>query len=56
MLLENVLDLFPCGTSSCLGKLAYSINDPITNPEIKSAALFLTELGAVFPDTICRGH
>jgi hypothetical protein len=42
MLLENLLDFFPCGASSGLGKPAYSINNPTSDPEFKLTALVLT--------------
>jgi hypothetical protein len=56
MLLEDVLNLCPRFTAFGFGQLSDAFDDPTPDPNIESAALFLTELGAVFPDTICGGH
>jgi hypothetical protein len=56
MLFEDVLNLRPRFMALRFGKLPDPFDDPTPDPDIESAALFLTELGAVFPDTICGGH
>ena len=56
MLFENVLNLFPCGASCGLCKLAYSFYGPSADRDIKPAALFRSQLRSVFPDTFGYSH
>src|SRR6476620_11447574 len=56
MLLKNILYFQPRLSAFPPCEFADSFDDPHADPDLKPAALFRSQLGPVFPDTLCPRH